>query len=292
MPFHEPTSREGPPTESGSERGPRKRTREESEPIVRQLLEQIGMDLERLNPLILDRLILLDQRSSFMDDERRCIALADRVFAFADAQEHPWTDQEKRLVFKGTLLSDIGKTGPKDARPDQSELIMKMFAIENVLDPNQRTVEQFLREEYARNYPEDDVEQALSAFQELGLSPTMTIREFYNKHALWTTEIINHDGVGSDVVAVASLHHILEGVNPEGFLRDDGTLSNAGENTRFDRPEKLVILLDKYGASRDRGHKTHAEAIDYLQEYIGKSERFADDDEFQNLIALADQSLA
>lgn len=192
----------------------------------------------------------------------------------------------------GTLLSDVGKTGPKDALPDQAELVTKMFTIDNVADPNHRTVEELLREEYARAYPTDDVAAQLQAFQAMGLPLTMTIRQFYNKHAEWTSEIINHDGIGSEVVAVASLHHILEGVNPEGFFQEDGTLSNAGENLRFDRPEKLVILLDKYDAARQRAKKTHEEAIQYLRDYIVKSGRFGDDEEFQNLITLLDQALA
>jgi hypothetical protein len=260
--------------------------------MIRQLLDRIGVDTEKLNPRIFDRLVLLDQRSPFMEDEACCIDLADRVFAFAEEQGAGWSPQEKRLVMNGTVLSDIGKTGPRDARPDQTELIVKMFTIGNVSDPDHRTVEQLFREEYQHNYPTDDVEQQMQAFQDLGLPLRMTIRQFYDKHAEWTTEIINHDGIGSDVIAVAALHHVLEGVNPEGFLREDDSIASAGSNTRFDRPEKLVILLDKYDAARQRSKKTHAEAIQYLQGYIGKSERFGDDEEFRNLIALLDRSLA
>ena len=195
------------------------------------------MDRTKLNPTIFDRLVLLDQRSPFMEDEARCMALAEQVFAFAEEEEMAWRDQEKHLVLKGTLLSDIGKTGPKDARPDQAELVVKIFTIENVTDPARRTMEALFREEYVREYPMDDVEERMQAFQDLGLSLTMTIRQFYNKHAEWTAEIINHDGIGSEVIAIASLHHVLEGVNPEGFLREDGSLSHAGGNARFDRPE-------------------------------------------------------
>ena len=281
-------------TDGGGSRSPRsvrERSREESEPMIRQLLDRVGVDRTKLNPTIFDRLVLLDQRSPFMEDEARCMALAEQVFAFAEEEEMAWRDQEKHLVLKGTLLSDIGKTGPKDARPDQAELVVKIFTIENVTDPARRTMEALFREEYVREYPMDDVEERMQAFQDLGLSLTMTIRQFYNKHAEWTAEIINHDGIGSEVIAIASLHHVLEGVNPEGFLREDGSLSHAGGNARFDRPEKLVILLDKYDAARQRSEKTHAEAIQYLRDYIGKSERFGDDEEFQKLITLLDHSL-
>lgn len=72
--------------EGDSSRGARSRSREASEAAVRQLLEQGEIDTTRMNPRISERLVLLDQLSPFVDDERRCLELAQQVFAFEERE--------------------------------------------------------------------------------------------------------------------------------------------------------------------------------------------------------------
>ncbi|MDP3793064.1 MAG: hypothetical protein Q8Q89_05055 [bacterium] len=65
-----------------------------------------------------------------------------------------------------------------------------------------------------------------------------------------------------------------------------------GENRRFDRPEKLVPLLDKYQARLTRlENQTHQDAIEFLIKFLNKNERFKNDQEFVELIEDLNQAL-
>ena len=67
---------------------------------------------------------------------------------------------------------------------------------------------------------------------------------------------------GEGRIAAAAAHHLLDGVNPEAIVDEDGNYSaDFGENKHFHRPEKLVIVLDKYDALRRRGGNSHEQAI-------------------------------
>jgi hypothetical protein len=97
--------------------------------------------------------------------------------------------------------------------------------------------------------------------------------------------VIQSDGVPSEAVPAAAAHHLLENVNPDAIVAEDGRFTKYfGEHASFERPEKLVILLDKYDALRRRGHGTHGDAIARLRAVIAASRRFAEDRTFFTLI--------
>jgi hypothetical protein len=86
-------------------------------------------------------------------------------------------------------------------------------------------------------------------------------------------------------VPAAATHHILENVNPDSLVADDGRFTKYfGKHASFERPEKLVILLDKYDAALRRGRCTHDQAIASLRDVIGRNHRFRGDREFLELI--------
>lgn len=240
-----------------------------------------GLKLEALEPRILERMRLLAETTETVRDSQRIAGLAERMFRYYDAQKpsHRFTPIEQKTVVIGSLFSDIGKTGPASADAAGQRLVSEMFAVERV--PNEKMkVDEFLR----TYFPADAAERS-RRFGALGLSPEMSMREFWNMHSAWTLHIIQDGGMPPEAVAAAATHHLLENVNPDAIVAHDGRFTRYfGDNERVDRPEKLVILLDKYDAARRRARRTHDQAIAWLRALVGKNRHFAADAEFYELI--------
>jgi hypothetical protein len=240
-----------------------------------------GLELASLEPRILERMRLLAQTTETVKDCQRIAGLAERMFRYYD-RERPqdrFDTIEQKTVVIGSLFSDIGKTGPASADRAGQRLITEMFSVERV--PNEKMpVADFLRA-----YFPADAEQRIARFSGLGLSPALSMREFWNLHSAWTLHIIQDGGMPPEAVAAAATHHLLENVNPDAIVAHDGRFTRYfGDNERVDRPEKLVILLDKYDAARRRAQRSHAQAITWLRALVKKNPRFAGDVEFSGLI--------
>lgn len=254
------------------------------------LFAELGVDAKRINPNILRKLLLLNERTETFKDEERSVHVAQALFKHYDINHHGerFTDAEQRTVLLGTLFTDIGKTGPRDARPEQEEVILSIYRVENIIDPKKITLEDFMNQ----NFSEDAVGR-LAMLQEMGISPEMTMREFYNLHPRWTLEIISGDGVPPEAVAAAATHHMLEGINPEEIVGKDGRFTKYfGDNLFFDRAEKLIIILDKYDAFRRRAKKEHEEAIKLVRKIIKLNPNFKNDREFEELLTNLDQMIS
>jgi hypothetical protein len=240
-----------------------------------------GLDLSTLEPRILERMRLLAETTETVKDCQRIAGLAERMFRYYDAHKpsHRFTPVEQKTVVIGSLFSDIGKTGPANADSAGQCLVTEMFSVERV--PNEKmNVAEFLR-----TYFPDDATERGAQFRALGLSTDMTMREFWNMHSAWTLHIIQDGGMPPEAVAAAATHHLLENVNPDAIVAHDGRFTRYfGDNERVDRPEKLVILLDKYDAARRRAQRSHAQAIAWLRALVGKNPHFATDAQFYELI--------
>lgn len=251
--------------------------------LLRQAGARAGLQLELLDREIIERMELLMECSVTLDDCVRAMDLAEHVFDHYARSSTPFSEDEQKIVRIGSLLSDIGKTGPASANPEQRRLIARMFAIERVRE-TQMPVVRFLHAHFPEEAPE-----YVERFRSLGLDPAMTLREFWNLHSVWTLEVLEDTGVPREPVAAAAAHHLLEHVNPHAMVADDGHFTHHfGTNHSFDRPEKLVILLDKYDALRRRGQRDHAAAITWLRTLVGEHPRFGDDPEFRALIDVMD----
>jgi hypothetical protein len=162
-----------------------------------------------------------------------------------------------------------------------------MFAIERVQDERMPVVQFF------RTYFAEQAEVNTECYRSLGLDPNMSLREFWNLHSSWTLDLLQHSAVPREAVAAAAAHHLLEHINPHAIVADDGRFTLPfGSNLRFDRAEKLVILLDKYDAVRRRGQRDHASAISWLGTRISNNLRFGQDAEFHALLAVLDEVFA
>lgn len=130
-----------------------------------------------------------------------------------------------------------------------------------------------------------DAADRVRGFRALGLDPDMSMREFWNLHSVWTLLILRGDGVPPGAVIAAAAHHLLENINPLAIIAEDLRLKEYfDKSVLFARPEKLVILLDKYDAVRRRGKRSHDEAIAWLRQLIAAHPRVRNDQGFSTLI--------
>jgi hypothetical protein len=245
------------------------------------LVRDSGLDVRVLRAGLLGRMRLLASVTETVADCDRAAQLARRVFAHYAARYpgEAFTPLEERTVIIGGLFSDIGKTGPAAAAPAAQRVITEIFGVENVPTPHMSLHEFLLR------YFPGDAERRADELRALGIPLAQTMRSFWNCHSAWTLEIIDHDGVPAEAVAAAATHHLLENVNPGKIVAPDGRFTRYfGENHGFDRPEKLVIVLDKYDAARRRTGSDHAGAVAFLRKLVGAHPRFGRDPDFQRLI--------
>jgi hypothetical protein len=248
-----------------------------------EVCRRAALTLEQLDPQVTRRMLLLAEYTATFDDCTRTMDMAEEVFAHCARAGVAFTANDQNIVRIGSLFSDIGKTGPAHASLEQQRLIARMFAVEGVRN-DQMTVAAFFA-----SYFTTERDQALATFVALGLDPHLTMRRFWNLHGEWTLEVLRNSGVPHEGVAAAAAHHLLEHVNPRSMVADDGSFTHFfGANAAFDRPEKLVIVLDKYDAARRRGRRTHAEAISWLRKLLATNLRFGSDLEFLSLIDVMD----
>jgi hypothetical protein len=232
---------------------------------------------------------LLAERSGTFDDARRMASYAERIFRHYDVTKpsEAFGALERQTVVLACLFSDIGKTGPADASMEDARLVAEAFAVENVRDDTQ-PIATFLR-----TYFPADAEHRLARFAALGVEPTTSMRQFWNLHAGWTLAILDRAGVPPEACAAAASHHLLEDVNPRSIVDHDDRFAprRFGANEKFDRAEKLVIVLDKYDAVTRRGGLPHERAIAWLRDRIAMSARFRDDEDLAALVADVDEVL-
>jgi hypothetical protein len=250
--------------------------------------KEVGFDLDAAKPLLVERLRLLAEHTETVADSQRMVSMARSVFRYHEAKKpgDVFSENGRRIVVLGCLFADIGKTGPGDADEIGQRLIAEMFGVEGVLDETQ-PVTDFM----SRHFP-DDAGERVRRFLALGLDPAMSLRAFWNHHSAWTLEILEASGVPPEVIAAAATHHLLEGVNPDSIVAADLSFTRSfGDNAAFDRPEKLIILLDKYDALRRRARMSHERAIAWLEDRVRSQAGFRDDAQFLSLIGDLDGAL-
>lgn len=256
-------------------------------PRIKEACARAGVSVAQLDQAILERMALLAQYTPTFDDCQRTMDMADLVFAHLEAAGDSFSSLEKATVRIGSLFSDIGKTGPGRASTDQQRLVAEMFSVERVPDDTITVLEFF------RLYFPADAPERCRCFASLDLDPSMPIRQFWNLHSAWTLDIMQTVAVPPEAVAAAATHHLLENVNPDSIVAADGTFTRRfGSNSAFDRPEKLVIVLDKYDAVRRRGRRDHASAISWLKALVLDNERFRADAQFNAMIDAVDAALS
>ena len=255
------------------------------------------LNVEKINPQIIKRLELLNSMTSFIEEEKESLELAQKLFEYYKNkhQNKAWSSEEKEQVLIGLILADIGKSGPPKASEIEQALIIRIYSIEGV-----KNVKTSVRDLLEEKFP-DTFQRDLELLKDMDLDSAMPIEKFWRLHSGWTLGIIEGDGVPEEDLPGAVMHHVLEGDNIE-LIDEEGNFKTLlvdgkmklrfGDNRRFDRSEKLVPLLDKYAAVLTRlAGTTHDDAIAFLRKNLAKNERFKNDQEFIELIDALDESL-
>jgi hypothetical protein len=251
-----------------------------------EVCARAGLVAGHVNPELTRRMLLLAEHTLTFDDCVRAIDVADEVFAFCEQGPHPFNAADQMIVRVGSLFSDIGKTGPASASLSQQHIVARLFAIEGVRD-EQVSLGSFIEDHFP-----GESQRIIDELARIGVHGELTLRQFWNLHSRWTFEILESSTLPVEAVAAAATHHLLEHANPGELVdENDRFTRDFGTNIAFDRPEKLVILLDKYDAVRRRGRRDHAGAMEWLRELIETHPRFGRDAEFRELLDVLDAAL-
>jgi hypothetical protein len=248
--------------------------------MYRRELSSYGLPGDDVGHCLLERMALLDMLTHVLDDERRAITLAKKVFAYGESIGEVFAEETKSLVLQGSLLTDIGKTGSPQASRTQQLITTKIFSIDDPKNCDPSTVSFYTHliecfgsgrgsAMYAELYGfDDDIDRDLD-----GASGTLfTFRKFIDKHTSWGLELLRENGIPERVATAAMSHHFLESVNPHHILDDNGVYRSLGDSTTsIGTAEVLITLLDKYDAIRTRSGVDHETAITYLTNIVDGS---------------------
>lgn len=274
--------------------------------IVQLFNEEWDIDIA---PWLLERLSHLAKHTPTTADETSALRYAGQIFNhIKEVDSHRAYSREERLLVRiGTLFSDIGKTGPAHATPNQQELIVRIFAIENV--PNRETLllTDFFTKYLKRPWADDWKYRFLRPLWQrhlrrtirgVGVDPdTTTLKALHDLHSSWTLDLLSQkdSGIPARAIPAAACHHRLSGDNPKNIIAEDDTYTvTFGRNTRYDRAEKLVSALDLYDAFRRRSEMSHDEAVEQLRQIVQSARDgfYASDAQFQEIIGDIDVILA
>lgn len=270
---------------------------------VREWLGEF-LDVDRINPRILKRLEFLNERTNFVEEEKESVQKAKAFFDYykKNSPEKAFSEKDEMVVEIGLIFADIGKTGPASANEQQQSLIIKLYNIEGVTAKDkEKTLRDFLEGTVTVTSKSDDLERDLELLRQMKISPSITIEQFWRLHSRWTLEIIEGDGIPREYLPGAVFHHVLAGDNVDlmddkghykEIVIDGKVVDRFGDNHDFDRPERLVEILDFYEASMSRiKNATHEQAIQKLYEKVKGNERFKNDPQYLELIGDFDKMI-
>ena len=188
---------------------------------------------------------------------RICLKVMDRIAGTLEPELQSKLDADsKRDMSIAAYLHDIGKSGPFDASQETQEAIVKLYAVENVADPDQT-----IAETARANFSSDEAESLLNRLGSFGMFSTDTMRAFWDRHGYWTHDILEADSEDIPVRArvIAGSHHLDRGIDPYEFSSDEYV--DMLEN-------RILMAVDKYQAAVARSQKTHDEAMGTIKRIL------------------------
>ena len=218
--------------------------------------------LEHFSEAIAQRMTLLEVLAARFNNDSRiirriCLEVMDRIASTLEPALRSTLDAAStRDMSIAAHLHDIGKSGPVDASEESQQAIVRLYAVENVADPDQ-TIAATVR----TNFSSEEATSILEHLGSCGMRSTDTMRAFWDRHGYWTHDILEADSEGIPIRArvVAGSHHMDRGIDPYGFSSDDyvAVLEN-----------RILMAVDKYQAAVARGRKTHREAMDVIKRIL------------------------
>ena len=103
--------------------------------------------LQHFSEAIAQRMELIEVLAARFNNDSRmirriCLEVLDRIASTLEPELQSKLDADSRRDMSiAAYLHDIGKSGPFDASQDTQEAIVKLYAVENVADPDQTIAE-------------------------------------------------------------------------------------------------------------------------------------------------------
>jgi hypothetical protein len=145
-----------------------------------------------------------------------CLEVLDRIASILEPELQSKLDADSRRDMSiAAYLHDIGKSGPSDAPPATQEAIVKLYAVENVADPDQT-----IAETARTNFSSEDAEKhAHASSAHVACVRATPCAAFWDRHGYWTHDILEADPEDIPVRArvVAGSHHVDRGIDPYEF---------------------------------------------------------------------------
>ena len=218
--------------------------------------------LKHFSKAIAHRMELIEVLAARLNNDSRmirriCLTVLDRVAGTLEPELQSKLDADSRRDLSiAAYLHDIGKSGPFDASRDTQEAILKLYAVENVANPNQT-----IAETARANFSSEESASILRRLASCGIRATDPMRAFWDRHGYWTHDILEADSEDIPVRArvVAGSHHLDRGIDPYQFSSDE----------YVDLLQiRILMAVDKYQAAVARSQKTHDEAIDMIKRIL------------------------
>ena len=237
--------------------------------------------LQHVGVAIAQRMELLEVLAARFNNDSRmirriCLEVLDRMARIIEPELQPKLDADSRRDMSiAAYLHDIGKSGPFDAPRATQEAIVKLYAVENIADPDQT-----IAETARTNFSSEDAESMLERLGSCGLRSHDTMRAFWDRHGYWTHDILEADSADIPVRArvIAGSHHVDRGIDPYEFSSDEYV--DMLEN-------RILIAVDKYQAAVARGRKTHGEAMETVKGIL--SPTYEDDVIMNDVLKVVDE---
>jgi hypothetical protein len=215
--------------------------------------------LEHFSGVIAQRMTLLEVLAARFNNDSRtirriCLDVMDRIASTLEPALRSTLDADStRDMSIAAYLHDIGKSGPADASQESQQAIVRLYAVENVADPDQ-TIADTVR----TNFSSEEATSMLEHLGSCGMRSTDTMRAFWDRHGYWTHDILETDAedIPSRARIVAGSHHMDRGIDPYTFSTGDyvAMLEN-----------RILMAVDKYQAAVTRSNKTHGQAMDIVK---------------------------
>lgn len=238
---------------------------------LREVFDNVHLRFDRFSPVLREHFRLLLKEQPTFEDEIECASLTHSVDSMDPARSLDVPDWFH--VQQASLSTDIGKTGPIDATQEQKDLITSMYGSPKSLPGNPRdfTIRDFFEMNKELTL---EGEEHFHVLEAMGITPDTDMRTFFNLHAGWTYGLLkNETEIPEETKVLASLHHILEGVNPNGLVDlSNEQLMIPSLGRPLGRKEIWTVLFDKYQAQRapHRGNQKHEAAIAWLRRFVNE----------------------
>ena len=167
----------------------REQERQEVHAKIDAELHTVG--LQHFGAAIAQRMALIEVLAARFNNDSRtirriCLEVLDRVARILGPELQSKLDPDSRRDMSiAAYLHDIGKSGPFGAPQATQEAIVKLYAVENVADPDQT-----ITETARTNFSSEDAESMLKHLRSCGLRSNNTMRAFWDRHGYWTHDIL------------------------------------------------------------------------------------------------------